>query len=382
MKTNGSKVMNIFEKFLNSISYKFSKGYPDINNEQDILIIESELKRLELEVKIPSNTSSEAMDYIKKQYNLSQDDFDLMSSKTFKILLPSNFKLSRTELLSDLQKNPDFKFDNNSIGSGSSIGRLKYKDSVIIYIKFKDQQGQSSSGKRNESSFFILINKTIQEAGGPIDVILKSPNKLLKFTNIDKCSDSSSAKAGSYLKADVQLISNGKVVTNISLKQENAIRWESSKIRLKSLYDNFIKKALSGELKDITLKPIEGTKNKYKLFNPTTSKVIPKVIIKNTPKEIEEDTIFGKDDPKTIVIKQNFENYSDYTFENNTLTINCKYIYTEASDVINTSDEPAFAFSNHIGKAYGIELRSFTKGLLYKEDNTTNYIEVDYNDLI
>jgi hypothetical protein len=38
--------MNIFEKFLNSISYKFPKGYPDLNNEQDILIIESELKNL------------------------------------------------------------------------------------------------------------------------------------------------------------------------------------------------------------------------------------------------------------------------------------------------------------------------------------------------
>lgn len=38
--------MNIFEKFLNSISYKFSKGYPDLNNKQDILIIESELKNL------------------------------------------------------------------------------------------------------------------------------------------------------------------------------------------------------------------------------------------------------------------------------------------------------------------------------------------------
>lgn len=374
--------MNVFEKFLNNISYKFTKGYPDMNNEQDILIIESELRQLGVEAKIPSTTSSEAIDYIKNKYNLSQDNFDLMSSKTFKILLPSNFKLSRTELLSDLEKNPDFKFDNNSIGSGSSIGRLKYKDSVIIYIKFKDKQGQFSSGKINESLFFVLINKTIQDAGRPIDIILKSSNKSLRFTDVDKCLDSSRTKTESYLKADAQLMSNEKVVANISLKQENAIRWESSKTRLKSVYDNFIQKALSGELQDITLKPIEGAKNRYKLFNPTTSKIIPKVIIKNTPKEIEEDTIFGKDDPKTIVIKQNFENYSNYTFENNTLTINCKNIYTDVSDVADTSEEPIFAFSNHIGKTYGIELRSFTKGLLYKEDNTTNYAEVDYNNLV
>jgi hypothetical protein len=54
--------MNIFEKFLNSISYKFPKGYPDLNNEQDILIIESELKKLGLEAKVPkspTNSNSE-----------------------------------------------------------------------------------------------------------------------------------------------------------------------------------------------------------------------------------------------------------------------------------------------------------------------------------
>lgn len=33
--------MNIFEKFLNSIAYKFPKGYPDMSNEQDISLLES-----------------------------------------------------------------------------------------------------------------------------------------------------------------------------------------------------------------------------------------------------------------------------------------------------------------------------------------------------
>jgi len=33
--------MNIFEQFLNKISHKFSKGYPDMNNEQDISLLEN-----------------------------------------------------------------------------------------------------------------------------------------------------------------------------------------------------------------------------------------------------------------------------------------------------------------------------------------------------
>jgi hypothetical protein len=38
--------MNTFEQFLNNISHRFPKGYPNMDNEQDILIIESELNKL------------------------------------------------------------------------------------------------------------------------------------------------------------------------------------------------------------------------------------------------------------------------------------------------------------------------------------------------
>ena len=39
-------------KFLNSIAYKFPKGYPDMNNEQDILMVENELKSVGVEVNL------------------------------------------------------------------------------------------------------------------------------------------------------------------------------------------------------------------------------------------------------------------------------------------------------------------------------------------
>jgi len=40
--------MNLLEKFIRNISYKFPKGYPDINNDQDILLLENELKKLDI----------------------------------------------------------------------------------------------------------------------------------------------------------------------------------------------------------------------------------------------------------------------------------------------------------------------------------------------
>jgi len=38
--------MDALTKFLNSIAYKFPKGYPDMNNEQDILLLETELEQV------------------------------------------------------------------------------------------------------------------------------------------------------------------------------------------------------------------------------------------------------------------------------------------------------------------------------------------------
>lgn len=38
--------MDILEKFLNKYSYKFEKGYPDMNNEQDILLLETILNEV------------------------------------------------------------------------------------------------------------------------------------------------------------------------------------------------------------------------------------------------------------------------------------------------------------------------------------------------
>ena len=44
--------MDVLDKFLNSISYKFPKGYPDIKNEQDILLLEKELNNLNIKLNL------------------------------------------------------------------------------------------------------------------------------------------------------------------------------------------------------------------------------------------------------------------------------------------------------------------------------------------
>jgi hypothetical protein len=374
--------MGTFDKFFQKYSYKFPKGYPDVNDPNDILLLENIIKELGivLENPIPNKETSEAISFIKNKYKFTDDNIKIGSSNEIKILLPDRFRLSRTEVISDLTKYPDFTYEREG---RSSIGRLRYKNKSIIYIKFLSGQGDESSGKKNESSFFNLINSKIKEAGQSITVILESNNKTLVYRNISYCKDTSKEKTTDYLKADTQLISGEKIEANISLKREDAIRWESSKTRFRGLYDNFIKKALNNELDNITLQPIEGYPGKYKLWDPKTNQVISRVIITNISLDtLAKDIIFGNDYPPTIVIKQNFENYNGYIFENNTLTISCSKIYTTPKEIIGTEDEPILAFSNHIGKPYGIELRTFVKSNLYKDGELKgNKKEIDYNQI-
>ena len=44
--------MDSIDKFLKLYSYKFPKGYPDMNNEQDTLLLENILKKLNIEVSL------------------------------------------------------------------------------------------------------------------------------------------------------------------------------------------------------------------------------------------------------------------------------------------------------------------------------------------
>jgi hypothetical protein len=61
--------------FLNSISYKFPKGYPDINDPNDFLILENELKKLgiNLDELKESHRNSESNIETKNILDVSED---------------------------------------------------------------------------------------------------------------------------------------------------------------------------------------------------------------------------------------------------------------------------------------------------------------------
>jgi hypothetical protein len=346
-------------------------------------LAESKKKFRILEAKKPfSSLSPQAQEVgreLMKQLGVGEDDI-LYSAANRLILLSDQPRPKIFKQLADLGYTRDLSIP------GSGQGGFKTDNNIQILVKPKAGQGAQSSGKQNEASFFDLINDKVKENGGPITVILKSSNKNIKVENVASCRDSSIEGATQFAKADAQLLdSSGKVLSNISLKQRNAVRWESSKSRSIggiNIFKNFIEKIKEKKFPNVSLSPIEGSKNKFKLFDPQSNKTLSKVVIKNTPSEVINDVVFGNDDPKTIVVKEDFEGFNDYTLENGVLTVNCYKIYTDVDDLIGTDDEPIFAFSNHIGQAFGIEFRSFSKGLLYKDNELKgSSAEIDFEDL-
>ena len=387
--------MTVIDKILNEWSYRCHDGIVDLNDPIKLSILEeiyTEVGLLEINVddlerisqeedkEIPPRfeTLYELVTLLKSQYKLSNDNFKISSANELRILLPKDFPQNRKEFMSDVLQNiPNTKFEEGSIGARSSLGNLKFKDKVRLVVKSLDVQGEKSAGKSNEAFIINDLNKLID--GQPTDINIVAENKTLSFPNIIEVIDASQSDTTKYAKADLQLISKDNVY-NISLKQDDAIRWESSILRYRDWFNKFIQKAKNGELGSIGLKEVPGTGGKkYKLWNTKDDKVIGRVIVKGLPEEDIDEIIFGSD--KSIVVVRTFQP-SDIKKEGDKITIRASKIYENPEQIRGTNDEPILALGNHIRKPLGIELRVFTKWSLYRDEKPIgSNVEIDFNDV-
>jgi hypothetical protein len=280
--------------------------------------------------------------------------------------------------------------------------KIKETDSYVNIFDLKDLNDYDELYIHNFNTNFFggtvpkLTNaymRLLSSYQGKVWYYITDPK--LTYKNVAEAVDASTSGATEFDKSDTDLIDpSGNIIVGISLKKRNAVRWESSKrrpIEGVDVFKSFVEKVGKigsddevGEFENVVLTPLEQ-KGKYKLTNPETNQTLSKVVIKNTPPSVIKNVVFGDTDKKTIVVKETFEGgFSDFSYDEDKaiLTINCYKIYTEVDDLIGTEDEPVFAFSNHIGQAFGIEFRSFSKGLLYKGDEPKgSSAEIDFNDL-
>ena len=69
--------MDVLDKFFQKYSYKFPKGYPDMNNEQDINLLADLLENIDINLNLNEETNSltfeQCKDILLTQVNLKKD---------------------------------------------------------------------------------------------------------------------------------------------------------------------------------------------------------------------------------------------------------------------------------------------------------------------
>ena len=79
--------MNVFDKFFRKFAYKFNKGYPDMKNEQDILLLESLVSKILGEEIILEKALEwiDLSDASRKYYRLTVIDDKIKKGEPFKL---------------------------------------------------------------------------------------------------------------------------------------------------------------------------------------------------------------------------------------------------------------------------------------------------------
>ena len=133
--------MDTFDKFFTKFSYKFPKGYPDINDDQDVLLLETLLKKMDLKVLLRETALSPS--------ELSKD-----------ATLPGGVKSSRIEILikkieneEELELNSGEVFIVNNVGE--VVDQLKGKTRITNAIILIDKEGNkiTTSNLKKTSEF-------------------------------------------------------------------------------------------------------------------------------------------------------------------------------------------------------------------------------------
>ena len=239
--------MSIFDKFFTKFAYKFDKGYPDMNNDQDVLLLESLISeavgyKFSLKEEVPNMSGTKkAVALISQELG---DEYGIrpLPSKPNRLSAPG---VRDEKIFLDIIKKvfgpeTEIKVFGPRQGSNPSgkFPMFQFNTEEFGQINMLTSfSAPGVAGKSNEAVFIDTLNNLIAQAGETAKIVIKSPKHTETFDNVTQVEDSSKTGAGKGDKSDAQFLSNGDVVANISLKQDGGFRWAS----VASNFPDFIK---------------------------------------------------------------------------------------------------------------------------------------------
>jgi hypothetical protein len=361
--------MDIFDTFFKKFAYKFDKGYPDMNNSQDVLLLESLFEKLGVEIPLNEEVPNKAQTIKAVQKIVDQvgDKYNLFAMKSKPNRIGSIGKQPESVFVQAFKEvfgedinikvfpprqgsNPSgtfnmYQFDTKEFGQ------------VNILVSRSEPGG---AGKSNEAIFIDTLNKLIEEAGGTATIKLQSPEYTETFSSIDKVVDSSKTGAGKGDKSDAQFISGNTVKANISLKQDGGFRWASVASNFPDFIKTFQTKAIAGEIPGLELRPNPEVPGRYLMYGSETGERLGKIVI---PDFIEGDEqantfIFGPEEPKVIIVGRTWKE-SDFSLSGDTITVQATHIYKTLEDVVDAGIAPVFTIAQHQNKPIGLDYRIY-----------------------
>ena len=374
--------MNVFDKFFKKFAYKFPKGYPDLNNPHDKILLESILSELGInifELKKPyeflSSEAKKVADNIKQQLNLPDEEIKAHAKNRIIVFTDR----TRQDIFSELEK---LGYEKDPTITGSSGGGFRTKDRIEII--HKNITGIGAAGLDNENIFVDQINGTASKEN-PITVkIIPSSGPTLEYNNIIGAEGVGKEGESKGWKADAHLINSSGKIYPISIKKDGGFRWSSAMKTHGDILIQILQKAEKGEIPELELKVDQENPRVLNMVNPENDKNYGRVFIKNAPGLDIKELAFGIDN--AVVVQRTFSP-SDFNFEGNTLDITSTKNYQTEED-FKEEDLPILQLerkASKVTKIEGLLGRGITIRTLPLSSVSTgprvNNLVIDYNNL-
>ncbi len=383
--------MDILDKFFKKFSYKFPKGYPDINDKQDMILLEGLLENLGInlgEGKKPYEylniEAKKVADKLKKELNLSKEEIKA-DTKSRIIIFTDRPRKKVFTALEEL----GYERDWNILGSSSAGFRDTESGIEIIH---KNISGVGDAGLQNEEDFVNAINNVASEDNTiTVNIIPSIKGPTLIYKNVTHAE--ATGKKGERLgwKEDALLHSKGGNFP-ISLKKDKDFRWSSNMKSHGEMLQKLLLQAQDGGIKGedgktLELRQIDPNPRVLSMWNPDNNAVYGRVFILNAPGLDIEDVAFGPNNAD--VVEKTFDE-NDFSFKNNVLTIKSSKNYQEVEDFDLETDIPVFQLERNASKAKkkegvmsrGITLRTVPRTTMIKTlSGRGNNFVIDYKDI-
>lgn len=151
--------MDILDLFFKKFSYKFPKGYPDMNNEQDVLLLENILQELGTKIKIEEASLQGSA----TGYDRPTGAFEKYITNALRghINNKTPYKIIKDTKPGTLQDNGDFVLTNDIIKQGEEITISSDKvDDLIL-----NNKTYYVPVKNNGKDYYVALNAILKPTG-------------------------------------------------------------------------------------------------------------------------------------------------------------------------------------------------------------------------